>query len=1089
MQTAATPLLFMIIFFVGLSATRAEKGLLPEIRIPANTHHSDDVTFKSEVLITKAENQAILGLQKLIKNRKNEPDEPDLHYRLAELYMRRAKSGRFFDMEKKYNSTLHQLGLPNQSEKNYLQLALNTYKFILQRYPDFTENDFVLFNSALAYQKLNQSANARNSYALVVENFSASKLVPDAHVEIAEIDYNNGKFADALKHLQAAQKFKENRVYPYAVYKSAWCYYNMRQTELGIEKLLHVAEIGKFSEIHKNSYNLRKEALQDLVLFASEQRAADSLLAFFKSVAEPDEIDGLVLKLSDLYASHSRHKDLIILVDGFLSQFPQSAAAPALSVSLIKTYENSNQRPMVIKSLLSLSALCNQKAPEEKKLCNTHFEEISTEISQRWWTVWLKNKNHAEFSDLTAQVFEIQLAHRPTDISNWNTRYAYSELLFAQKKYSQAAINYQTVSEIKELDIQKKHDSLYSAIYCHEQHNASEKISVSEEQKKLMERYHSEFRNQEHWPQITAKLAQESYRTAHYEQALRLSQLLVSEKSQTELRDKSEDMILDIFNLKKDYRTLKKKIEIFAATAGSSARKKYLQQLLVQTSAAETYDSIEDLSDLEKIKKLEIFYDLFPETEEAKKALLKALDTALHNSLLVKAGDLGLKIASTETNPKIQLLQDAAQAYTQAGHLTKAVLIYKKYPDLQKANPVVLCELLELENRKIESAKCYLNEFLSTDKKESLENLAGILQDMIEKETSRFSKNEISAFTQRVLELKIEPYSTNFLFRQAQLLFDAGQEDKAFALTLKINSRPVEARYRAPARILQARILQKEFEAQSIRTNQTRLALVLAIKTEKMDKALTAFSSALKMSENKNEQLLCLQAIDRLYQHFLYSLESIAKQATISAEQRNALSAELAPIIQFLNEKRQVNSAQIFSMTEDLTFEGPLTQALAHFKDYWHAPGEKPVKETSQTEALQLIEMPKTRARGLYYLSLIAHQNKQYRRAVWFAEKSIGLNPGYSLAYYQKSRSSFFLENTESILTKFKAVIESDLQIKEAHLLRAVHFYVKKDFSNSQIEISKLSQSDWVIYRIEPLISKILGNVKDRLSLSKGDSI
>ena len=78
------------------------KGTLPELKVDAKNseEQNEKNALETEILISKAENQAINTLQTILKRRKGTREEPQLWYRLAELYMRRAKSGRFFDLNR-----------------------------------------------------------------------------------------------------------------------------------------------------------------------------------------------------------------------------------------------------------------------------------------------------------------------------------------------------------------------------------------------------------------------------------------------------------------------------------------------------------------------------------------------------------------------------------------------------------------------------------------------------------------------------------------------------------------------------------------------------------------------------------------------------------------------------------------------------------------------------------------------------------------------------------------------------------------------------------------------------------------------------
>ena len=100
--------------------------------------------------------------------------------------------------------------------------------------------------------------------------------------------------------------------------------------------------------------------------------------------------------------------------------------------------------------------------------CPTEFRRISLDISKKWWEIWLKNKSNLEFSNLTEKAFDILLSQENSSAPDSLSRYAYGELLFQQGKFAEAQKNYEQVSLHKDLDKTKKHDSLYSSLFCTE---------------------------------------------------------------------------------------------------------------------------------------------------------------------------------------------------------------------------------------------------------------------------------------------------------------------------------------------------------------------------------------------------------------------------------------------------------------------------------------------------------------------------------------------------------------------------------------------------------------------------------------------
>src|SRR5688572_7939191 len=73
-----------------------------KLRIVNEKGEMDDYKANlTEVLISKNEAKAMAQLNKLLKKYKRSPLEPGLLYRKAELYVRQAKSARFFEFSRK----------------------------------------------------------------------------------------------------------------------------------------------------------------------------------------------------------------------------------------------------------------------------------------------------------------------------------------------------------------------------------------------------------------------------------------------------------------------------------------------------------------------------------------------------------------------------------------------------------------------------------------------------------------------------------------------------------------------------------------------------------------------------------------------------------------------------------------------------------------------------------------------------------------------------------------------------------------------------------------------------------------------------
>lgn len=392
----------------------------------------------------------------------------------------------------------------------------------------------------------------------MIQQFPKSDLIPDALLEVGEIFYQQKNFQTALSKFIKIEDYIKSRAYPYGLYKSAWCYYNLKETDKAIDQLVRVVKQNPADDKVERKHNLRRESLRDLTLFVGESVPPQQLFSFFNKLATPQELGEIMVALTGLFESHSRYKEISIFTEEYIKNYPTSSQASVLYSKLVETLETLKNRDQVIKKLAQMADYC--KNDNESAECKVEFKKISLDIAKKWWDIWLKNKSHTEFSLLTEKAFENLLSLDDAKTPDSASRYAFAELLFQQNKFERSLEQYKLVSEHKQIDATLKHDALYGALYsCEKWLEKNENETLIELQKTLATRYITEFPSGEHFKPISYKLGFIFYKQKQYEPALKyLTSLAQDKKTPTELLEKSQDIILDIYNIKKDYVTIQK---------------------------------------------------------------------------------------------------------------------------------------------------------------------------------------------------------------------------------------------------------------------------------------------------------------------------------------------------------------------------------------------------------------------------------------------------------------------------------------------------------------------------------------------------
>lgn len=1100
------------------------KGLLPEVRMTDSESENEKRALTSEMMITRSETKAIDSLQNLIKKNKGQPEEVDLLYRLAELFMRRSKSGRFFDLNKGAKLLkLSPFPIPAEGGKDYVRKASTVYSRIEKDFPKFDQMDSVLFNNAFANQQLNQIKASQDLFKKLLSRFPNSPLIPDATLAYGELLYDQHQFETALEQFLRVEKYPQSRVYSYGMYKAAWSYYNMKDSEHGVQKLIAVVKINpplEDGQVPTNRHNLRKEALRDLTIFIGDMHAPSKLYSFFADLTEGEELGVAITDLAKLYEAHGRQKEMNIFLQEYIEKQPKGSAVVRAHLALVDANENLKLRDKVISNLDEASKRCQkssawrnaQKPDVVIESCDENYRRTSLEIAAKWWEIWLKNKNNAEFSALTERAFKIILDNEDPKKPDLKTRFAYAELLFQQNKFEAASAEYKIVGT-GTTDPTLSHDADYAALFSIEKSIEGDKKqdhAKDADRKDLALNYLKKHPAGKYARSVQFKMGHIFYQESNYEEAEKRLTPLADSKTQDEFKKKSEDLLLDILNLKKDYAGIQKFSKRMLSSTTDNNRKESLNKIVEEANFAEIQEFAKTGDKNVSAAKLSQFATEHSHSKLAGEALWQSLSLYYAQGKTYEAAEMSVRYADKYPQDKRSLdaLKEAAKAYAECGELTKSAETLKRIAGLDTPNKLTHLELAAdmyiLERNRDQARQIYTQIAAATEKK-NLDKVYGKLLATY-RETDR--NLEYEKLENKILQQGIEPFTTQIMTRRAKALYEAGKYPAAFDLAMKANSRDSASEFRAESRLIQARILEKELLQQSVKAREDKFAMVLSMKTEKLDKAQTAYVTALKMAKDPFVQLEALRGIDRCYGNYVESLRAIPLPEGLNAQDQDALRKEIAKIISPIQDKRKENESKLKQLattqgqglSTERNLRGLAANATVSPLVVYPAPSKlKPIypnPKITQTSELEkqgqaLARTKEQRPLGLYYLSLAAEAKASFEKALWLAEQSLKLDGEKTYAIYQKARLLYKLEGMSSAKGFFDKLLDMPNPSTEMQTFAAIKSFSEGDFNTAIEKFSRLKREEIYNYQVGALYSesfaqkgevdKALKTVKDLL--------
>src|SRR5438445_669741 len=143
--------------------------------------------------------------------------------------------------------------------------AVARYRELLNKYPRAPRTDEALFFLADSLQESGRDREAIVVARELTRRFPRSPWAPASHVFIGEHLFDAAKLDGALKEYRAAAEVPDDDVYPYALYKAAWCRFNQSALTDAMKLFKRVVDISEKSG-DVNKVQLAREARRDYVL-------------------------------------------------------------------------------------------------------------------------------------------------------------------------------------------------------------------------------------------------------------------------------------------------------------------------------------------------------------------------------------------------------------------------------------------------------------------------------------------------------------------------------------------------------------------------------------------------------------------------------------------------------------------------------------------------------------------------------------------------------------------------------------------------------------------------------------------------------
>ncbi len=619
--------------------------------------------------------ESIEFLKDILTNRQPQGQQKaEMMLRLADLYFEEGRDIHLSEQQKFQvlfdqcfntpgckTSDLHAEETESRSWQNK---SIKLYQQILANYPQYARADEATFYLGSALQEVGQPKDAMTEFTKLVKAYPDSTFVPDAYVLIGEYYFEENNAYKALLAYQKAAAYKDHPKYSFAMYKLAWCYYNVGEYGKAIDTMKAVVAFSMTNaaaapgqqQDEKARLTLQDEALKDLVRFFADAGDLDDAEAYFAKLGKQDLIVSMLQRLATMYFEQGKFEQSILTYRRLITKDPNSKQAPNFQNEIVLAYQKMGKKGETIEEIERLRKTYGKNSAWAR--ANSATPEVVTDatdfIEKNLRTVAINYHDEAkklqsgpaakEAYALAYKAYTIYLAEFPTSKYSYDVRYAFGELLYKIKRYDEAYEQYMKVVEIDPKG-QHSHFCADSAIFAAEEMVKAEKAKgeasapASKTQEVALSPWET---NLIKACDQFAKLFPEDKKTAnaiyksayllnnknHFKEAADRFRVVIAMNPRSQQAEQAANLILDDFNLIEDWKNLKDVSKAFYEQEGlGSANFKKEVYNVYERSSFKLIQVGLDKNEIDKAKAAELylaFYNEFPNSEVA--------DTAVNNA-------------------------------------------------------------------------------------------------------------------------------------------------------------------------------------------------------------------------------------------------------------------------------------------------------------------------------------------------------------------------------------------------------------------------------------------------------------------------
>lgn len=338
--------------------------------------------------------------------------------------------------------------------------AIELYKKLLAKYPNYERNDQALYNMSRAYEELGEVEEAMKVMTRIVKQYPKSRYIDEVQFRRGEYFFTRKKFLDAEDAYKSIAAIgPTSSFYELALYKLGWTFYKQELYEDALNRFIGVLDykVTTGFDFDKAHDEIEKKRIDDtfriISLSFSNLGGSSEVVEYFSKLGKrPYELN-IYSNLGEYYLDKRRYADAAGAYKAFVKRNPYHKASPHFDMRVIEIYKKGGFPKLVIDASKEFATNYGLKSEYWKHFEVKAYPEILAHLRQNlrelanYYHALYQNKQFEKTKDENfreASVWYREFLNSfPKDSESPGINYQLAELLLENKSFAEAAVEYE----------------------------------------------------------------------------------------------------------------------------------------------------------------------------------------------------------------------------------------------------------------------------------------------------------------------------------------------------------------------------------------------------------------------------------------------------------------------------------------------------------------------------------------------------------------------------------------------------------------------------------------------------------------------